>query len=169
MNDRTAPAPPATRRPSAETRRPYHLGVALGLTASVYAGSLAAVSLLQIEHDRGLIVDRQPVSDAIVMLGRHHDEMASSLEQAGTDFEDASKRYGKVAADYQKLHTALVSLGRKLQAIDALTAVNGSGLGSTYVGTGGGKLPAVAKTAPKSGGTTSAPATGATTGASGAP
>ncbi len=169
MQDRATPTPPVARRPSAETRRPYHVGVALGLTASVYAGSLAAVSLLQIERDRGLIADRQPVSDAIVMLGRHHDEMASSLGQAGTVFEEASKRYDKVAADYQKLHIALVSLGRKLQAIDALTAVDGSGLGSTYVSSGGGKLPTVAKTTAKSGGTTSAPATGATTGASGAP
>jgi hypothetical protein len=169
MSDRTIPASPVAGRPSGETRRPFHVGVALGLTASVYAGSLAAVSLLQIDRDRGLTADRQPVSDAIVMLGRHHDEMAASLERAGAVFEAASTRYDQVAADYQELHTALVSLGRKLKAIDALTAVDGSGLGSVSLGSGGGKLPSVSKAAPRSGGTTSAPATSATTGASGAP
>lgn len=87
-----------TGPPAAESKRPYHVGVALGLTAGIYAGSLAAVSMLQFGHDRGLIADRQPVSDAIELLGRNHDEMAFSLERAGGAFEDASTRYAELAA-----------------------------------------------------------------------
>ena len=168
--DRFAAArPSAAPRLPAGVRHPYHVGVAIGLTAGLYAASLAAVTLLQIDRDRTLAADRQPVRDAIILLGRHHDEMAAGLDRAGAAFAAASTRYDQVAADYQELHTALVSLGAKLKAIDALTAVDGSGLGSVVVRSGGGRLPSVARPASASGGGTTAPPTSATTGASGAP
>lgn len=159
---------PVAERRLAETRRPYHLGVALGLTAGVYACSLAAVSLLQIDRDRALIADRQPVNDAIELLGRHHDDMAADLDRAGAVFEDASSRYGALAGDLQELHSDVVRLSKKLQAINGLTAVNGAGLGGVVLRGGGGTLPSVSKSAPKSGGGSKPPANG-TTGASGAP
>jgi hypothetical protein len=151
-----------------EARRPYHLGVALGLTAGVYAASLAGVSVLQIDHDRTLARDRQPLSDAIELLGRHHDDMASDLDHAATVFEDASTRYETMAADLQKLHADVVKLSKTLQAIDGMGAADGSGLGGVSVG-GGVKLPSVSKAAPKSGGGSTAPTSNGTTGASGAP
>jgi hypothetical protein len=161
----------AAKRPPADPRRPYHVGVALGLTAGVYATSLAAVSLLQIDRDRALIADRQPVSDAIVELGRHHDDMEARLAQAGAVYDDASARYEALANDLQAVHSDVVRLGRTLQAIDRVAVVNGSGLdsGPLVVRSAPGRLPTLSKAAPKSSGGSTAPATSATTGASGAP
>jgi hypothetical protein len=160
------PAVAVTERPT-ETRRPYHVGVALGLTAGIYAGSLAAVSMLQFDHDRVLIADRRPVSDAIALLGRHHDEMAARLEQAGAVFGDASLRYDDLATGLQALHADVVDLSGKLAKINRLAAIDASGLGG--VTRSGGTLPSVARSAPRSRGQSAPPPASATTGGSGAP
>ena len=89
-------------------------------------------------------------------------------DRAGAVFEDASSRYGALAGDLQELHSDVVRLSKKLQAINGLTAVNGAGLGGVVLRGGGGTLPSVSKSAPKSGGGSKPPANG-TTGASGAP
>jgi len=180
------PAPPAladpalaapAKRPAAavadgrtvvERKRPYHVGVALGLTAGIYAGSLAAVSMLQFEHDRGLIADRQPVSDAIELLGRSHDQMAASLQRAGAAFTDASTRYGELATGLEALHADVVGLSDQLATINKLAAIDASGLGGA-IRRGSSRLPIVSKSPSKSGSKSAPPPSNGTTGASGAP
>ena len=136
------PVPATERRTATDSKRPYHVGVALGLTASIYAGSLAAVSMLQFEHDRSLIADRQPVSDAIALLGQHHDAMTDDLERAGVVFEDASLRYEALATGLQALHADVVALSDTLARVNKLAAIDASGLGPG-VRRGGSSLPAV--------------------------
>jgi hypothetical protein len=165
----------AARSGTADTRRPYHVGFALGLSAGVYAVFLTSVSMLQFGHDRALIADRQPISDAITVLGRHNDEMAASLGEAGAVFEAASGHYADLAVAMQELHDDLVKLSRRLGRISELARIDRSGLaavGGVSVGgvSVGGTVAAapVARSAPKPGNVAPPPVT-TTTGASGAP
>ena len=119
MHDHQAdPAGSPPKAAATNPRRPYHVGVAIGLSAGVYAGSLAAVTMLQIDQDRRIIADRQPVGDAIDVLVRHHDAMASSLGQAGAVFEAASRQYGGVSGAMDELHAAVAQLGRTVAGIE---------------------------------------------------
>ena len=54
MTDPKSTAKPA-RKGASEARRPYHVGVALGLSTGLYALSLAAVTTFQVAEDRALI------------------------------------------------------------------------------------------------------------------
>jgi hypothetical protein len=122
MNDHPTPGSlptAAVRRqiPKAEPRRPVHLGVAVGLCAGVYAGSLTAVTVLQIDRDRALIADRAPVGEAIELLGRHNDRMATEIEVTGTAFQHAAESYDGVARGVLDLDTAVQRLTARVAAI----------------------------------------------------
>ena len=54
--------PAAKPRPDESPRRPYHLGVALGLSTATYAVTLAAVTCLQVADDRALLAEREPTT-----------------------------------------------------------------------------------------------------------
>ncbi|MEO8229472.1 MAG: hypothetical protein ABI628_06890 [Chloroflexota bacterium] len=113
-----APANAVARAPAIEARRPYHLGVAIGLSAGVYASSLAVVSILQIEQDGQIAADRRPVGDAISMLGVHNDAMESDLQAARSVFDEASVRYGSVVSDIGELHVAVKQLGKTIVRLE---------------------------------------------------
>jgi uncharacterized membrane protein YgcG len=122
MNDHPTPGTlptAAVRRqvPKAEPRRPFHLGVAVGLCAGVYAGSLTAVTVLQIDRDRALIADRAPVGEAIELLGRHNDRMATAIEVTGAAFQHAAEGYDGVARGVLDLDTAVQRLTARVAAI----------------------------------------------------
>jgi hypothetical protein len=89
----------------------------MGLCAGVYAGSLTAVTVLQIEHDRALIQDRAPVGEAIEILGRHNDSMASEVDVAGGAFERAAERYDGVAKGVLDLDEAVQRLALRVAEI----------------------------------------------------
>ena len=120
------PAPPR-RTTTSEPRRPYHLGVAIGVSAGVYAASLTGVTLVQIEQDRRLIADREPVSAAIDALTDHHDAMEASLSSARAIYDEASTRYGVVVKGASALHAAVDRLGRRVAAIEGTTVTSGGG------------------------------------------
>jgi hypothetical protein len=123
MTDQTANPNPARRKASgAEPRRPYHLGVAIGLSAGVYATSLAAVTLLQVDQDRSVAADRQPVGDSISLLADHHDSMEADIAAAQTVFEQASSRYASVVSDIGDVHTSVKRLGKTIARIEGTSA-----------------------------------------------
>ena len=129
MNEhRVDPAGKPDKPAAISPRRPYHVGVAIGLSAGLYAGSLAAVTILQIDQDRTLIADRQPVGDAIDILVRHDDQMASSLDQAAARFEAASQSFGGVSGAVDDLHASVAQLGRTVAAIDRMALEGAKGL-----------------------------------------
>ena len=166
MGDSSTPArppAPATRDPgsgsrsgAAGPRRHYHIGVAIGLSAGVYAGSLAAVTMLQVDHDKGLIADRRPVGDAIALLGEHHDAMAADLELASLVYEEASRQYGAVVSGVGDLHDDVERLGKAVSRIEGSALRVPSRIA----------LPAVPRT-PRT--VATAPTAHGTTGASGKP
>lgn len=110
-SERPKPATP-------EPKRPYHVGVALGLTTGAYALSLMAASTLQIQHDRTLIADRDPMQAAITLLGSHHDEMEPRLEAARTRYSDGTDGYGALATRLDALRERLAKMDKTVAAIE---------------------------------------------------
>ena len=134
----------AQEKPAATSRRPYHLGVAIGFSAGIYATSLAAVTMLQVDQDRRVVSDREPVGDAIDLLADHHDAMEEDLAAARTVFDEASGRYASVVADIGTLHTSVKRLGRTIARIEGSSA--------TLTLPGLISLPSVTRSASRSGG-----------------
>ncbi len=118
MNEQRNDPPKPVQKPASEPRRPYHVGVAIGLSAGVYATSLAAVTVLQMDQDRALATDRQPVGDAISLLADHHDAMEADIAAARSVYEEASERYGLVVGDIGDLHASVKRLGRTIARIE---------------------------------------------------
>ncbi len=105
----------AVARPAAAARRPIHVVVAVGLTAGLYAVSLAGVTALQAMSDERLAEDRAPAADAIARLKLSHDALDSRLTQLDGSYSAAAERYKAVAdgiADHEK---ALDVLGKQVK------------------------------------------------------
>jgi len=112
------PEPAAPRPAVPEPKRPYHLGVAIGVTTGAYALSLMAASTLQIQHDRALIADRHPVEVAVSVLGSNHDAMESRLELARSRYADGADGYGVLIARLDKMRARLEKMDRTVAAIE---------------------------------------------------
>ncbi len=142
-------ARPATAVPRViEPKRPYHVGVALGVATGLYAVSLALVTRMQIDHDQALIIDRQPVRDAIELLDGHHDAMDDDLSVAASAYDDAAGSYNQLVLELAEVHQDVASLAKRLRTIRRLAVVDGSGLaGLPSVSTHGGSVPPPAKAA----------------------
>jgi len=112
------PTPTASRPSTPEPRRPYHLGVAIGVTTGAYALSLMVASTLQIRNDRALIADRHPVEVAISVLGSNHDAMGSRLELARTRYADGADGYGTLVDRLEKMRARLATMNKTVAAIE---------------------------------------------------
>jgi len=101
-----------------EPKRPYHLVVAIGVTTSAYALSLMAASTLQIQHDRALIADRDPMQAAITVLGSHHDAMEPRLEAARARYSDGADGYGSLTTRLDTLRQRLAAMDKTVAGIE---------------------------------------------------
>lgn len=142
---RTADAHRETRREDSSKawRRPVHVVVALGLSASAYAFSLATVARLQVEDDRDLIARREPVERAIQLLRRTHDTVEANLDRARLAYDAASNGYGSLADSVSDTQASLDALARiiaELEGIGANTPTHLS-LPAIQVGLGGQSAP----------------------------
>jgi hypothetical protein len=113
-------APAAKRRPDESPRRPYHLGVALGLSTATYAVTLAAVTCLQVADDRALLSEREPVHDAIDLLADHHETMVRSLQTAREQYEQATTGYAALTGQVAAVHRRIDRLGRTVSALEGV-------------------------------------------------
>lgn len=138
-----------------ELRRPVHLAILAGLSASAYAGSLALVAMLQSSSDAALVAERAPVGSAADRLTAGHDRLDAAIAAATRRYGEAAGRYGALASEITGLETALDAL-----ATTTASVTNSTTTLPTHV-----SLPAV-QAAPRVV-RVSAPATQATTGASG--
>lgn len=170
--------------PAVDPKRPYHVGVALGLTTGVYAVSLLVTARLQIAADRDLIEDRTPVEAAISSLGDHHDWMDDRLGEARAQYSIGTTGYEALRSRLATLDQRLTTLDQVVDKVEQLGAKLPTSLDAPYVPaitrgqsgggqsggskSGGGgskpKPPSVAPAPPPP-----PPATGGTSGASGAP
>lgn len=174
------PKPATARSATSEPRKPYHLGVAIGVTTGAYALSLLATSSLQIQHDRALIADRHPVVSAIDVLGSHHDEMESRLEWARARYTLGADGYGALIARLDTMHERLAKMDRTVAGIERASGAlaaripgvpnggGGSGHGAGG-GSGGGSGSTSPRTVPAAPAPVAQPPVSGSTGASGAP
>ena len=176
---RGRPAPSAT-----DPKRPYHLGVAIGITSGVYAASLLVAARLQIETDRALIADRTPVEAAISALGDHHDWMDDRLGEARTAYSVGASGYEALIAKLEAMDARLSDLGATVASVEKLgnslaTSLDlpgvprftssGTQKGSSGSGTKSGSGSGTAIKPPPAPKPTPPPPTSGQTGASGAP
>jgi hypothetical protein len=167
--------------------RPLHVPVIVGLSAGMYAGTLAICSLLQFDVDRQLVEDRRPVADAIAALGMHGEEMTARLRTATERYAAAADGYDEMTVDSARLRRQLDALARRVTAIDRIQLDTASlvgpapvsrpwygggwtssgSTGSTSRGSGGGTAPRAAPAPPPP--AAAPPPKNGSTGASGAP
>ena len=166
----------------ADPKRPYHVGVALGLTTGLYAASLLTAARLQIAADRDLIESRTPVEAAISALGDHHDWMDGRLEDARTQYSIGTTGYESVRARLTTLDEQLSNLNKIVEEVEKIGAALPASLDLPGVPTvtrsasGGSKTSggsatsggSKAKPPPAPAAPPPPPATGGSTGASGA-
>jgi len=172
-----------------EPKRPYHLGVAIGVTTGAYALSLMAASTLQIQQDRALIADREPMQAAITVLGSHHDAMEPRLEEARARYSDGADGYGSLTARLDTLRQRLAAMDKTVAGIErdggtlaarvpaipgvaSRPAQGASGRSSGGASTGGGSTGAVTtapRAVPPAPKPVAKPPVSGSTGASGAP
>jgi len=122
------PASAPTRRPASnEPRRPYHVGVLIGLSTGAYALSLAAVTTLQVASDQVVIAEREPMQDAIGLLAEHHALLEARLEAARHGYQEASGGYDDLADRLLAVHERIERLGKAVITIeDSTIALPGS-------------------------------------------
>ena len=139
---------------AASPRRPIHLGIAVGISASVYAVSLAAVTGLQSAQSAQLATDRAPLADAAARLDASNALLDSRLTAARDAFNASAAAFTNVAGD-------LGGFERRLRSLAGTVAViHGSAVSLPAAGA----IPRVS-----SAGGVAAPAVHATTTASGKP
>ena len=137
----------------AETRRPVHLAVVVGLSAGAYAAALAGVTALQATGDRELAAANAPAVDALAMLTVEHDRLEARLAAAGST-------YGARAAAYTDITDALAWLEDRLAKLAAeVKKVEGS---ASWVPPSV-RMPSVSRDAPPA----TRPSSNGSTGASG--
>ncbi len=143
----------AKRRESFLTT-PARAGMLVGASAAIYAVSLAGIAGLQSRSDADLAARRQPYLDQVARTRAANDELEAALSKIGAQAEALSATYATTADDVAAYEARL----------DQLTALVAEVQGSAAA------LPtriSLPKVTMRAGGTTRAPATTSTSGASG--
>ena len=156
---RAAPAGVARARPDAlerlaSLRVPAHVGVLLGASTAAYAVTLAAVTGLQASTEAQQAAERGPAIAGVHALGAQDQALSDTLAAAGQRYDELARDYSLAGGRLTSLEAALADLATSVQAIDGVSRALPASV----------PLPKVARVT-----VGSAPATSATTGASGAP
>lgn len=114
--------PPGVARPAAQTRRPVHVAVALGVTAGLYAVSLAGVTALQAGTNAQLAAERAPAAAAVDALRTGHDQAEAELARITAGFNGAAATYQQIADDIAGHEGALGLLGKQVAAVEGSAA-----------------------------------------------
>jgi hypothetical protein len=99
-------------------RLPIHVAVTVGVTASLYAVSLAGVTGLQHASDARLAAERTPASVAVEALQGANDALDADLAVLSAGFSGASDAYRAIADRIGAHESALVSLGKRVAAVE---------------------------------------------------
>jgi hypothetical protein len=138
-----------------ERKLPLHLPIALGVGTGLYAVTLAGVTALQARSDAALAAERQPLSVAVAAVSERRQALEQQLQATVGSLNAAAAAYDQVRGHSAALESALGNLSAQVTAATGAAASLPSHVSLPAVGT----VSAV----------TTAPATQATTGASGKP
>ena len=138
-----------------DLRRTVHLAVLAGLSASAYAGALAVIAMLQSSADATLIAQQAPIRSAADAIRVGHDGLEAALAAATGRYSRLTDRYGTLLPGIAGVETSLDGLARTTAGVtdSTLSLPTRVSLPSVQA------APRVVRVA--------APATQATTGASG--
>jgi len=114
--------PAARARAGVGVRRPYHLAVAIGATAGVYALSLATVTALQAGTNAGVAAARQPTVDAIATMRADHDALEAAVARAEASYTLAADTYAAIAAGISEHEAVLGRLAGLTDEIEGTAA-----------------------------------------------
>ncbi len=115
-----------------EPRRRVHLAWLVGLSASIYAVNLAAVSAVQAQGDRQLADQQAPSQNALELLRIHDAQLAQEIDHAAATLKAGASTYAQAGDTLISLEERLTGLG-KSAAFPALPAVPSVGGGSATV------------------------------------
>lgn len=90
-------------------------GVLIGVSAAVYAGSLATVAGLEAHSQSQAAAGAQPALDAIASAKAANDKMEAAIQ-------DASVRLQSLASDYNAASTDMAAYQARFQQLSALVA-----------------------------------------------
>jgi hypothetical protein len=105
-------------RVGAEVKRPYHLGVLLGLSAGAYAASLAGVTFLQASSEAATVAVRAPAMEAVDEMAAANDRLEQTLIALRDRLIAAGDDYGVAAASLAALQTQLETFSTTVGAIE---------------------------------------------------
>lgn len=135
-------------------RLPMHVGVLLGASTAAYAVTLAAVTGLQASSEADLIAERAPAIAGVHDLGARNQDLGDALVLAGRRYDGLNRAYAAAGGRLTALEAALADLATSVQAIDGVSRSLPASV----------PLPKITRVV-----VSGAPATNATTSASGAP
>jgi hypothetical protein len=119
---RALPAARAAARPATQARRPVHVAVAVGVTAALYAVSLAGVTALQAGTDARLAAERAPAAAAVDALRTSHDRTEADLARIAAGYSGAAATYQRIADEIGSHEAALGLLGERVAAVEGSAA-----------------------------------------------
>lgn len=167
-DDVVRPRPAVRPRPTTAVHRretfltmPARAGMLIGMSAAVYAVTLAGVSAVQSSDDAALAARRQPYLDAIAQARASNDALEAAIVRADTQARALASRYEAVGADVAAYQARLDSLAALVADVQgsaaalptriALPSVSTRGaIGGTR--SGGSKAPATTTKTTASGG-----------------
>lgn len=162
MTEATRSGPTGLRVPSLRVgslglpslRLPMHVGVLLGASTAAYAVTLAAVTGLQAASEADLIAERAPAIAGVHDLAARNQDLGDALVVAGQRYDGLNRAYAAAGGRLTALEAALADLATSVQAIDGVSRSLPASV----------PLPKITRVV-----VSGAPATNATTSASGAP
>jgi hypothetical protein len=103
-----------------EPRRPLHLVWLIGLSASIYALNLAAVTAMQAAADTRAAGDRAPTSAALDILRTHDARTDLVVQRAAVQLQAGATTYADVGRTLADLEQRLAALDKSAGALKAL-------------------------------------------------
>lgn len=100
-----------------ERRRPVHLAVLVGLSASAYAGSLALVTMLQSTGDAATAAERAPIREIADAITAGHDGLEANVAGAALRYSLMTDRYGALLPELAQAETSLDALAKTTSSV----------------------------------------------------
>jgi hypothetical protein len=100
-----------------EKRRPVHLAVLVGLSASAYAGSLALVTMLQSTTDAAVAAERAPMREIADAITASHDDLVTTVADAARRYSLMTGRYGALLPELAQVETSLDTLAKTTSSV----------------------------------------------------